>query len=227
MTYRVGMLGLGSNTNSIQVGVLAKRDPIMAFASVMASNLLRQASVRKAGTRLSWLRGELNKVQPGLGDTFVSKTRELKRRGRGSDQSTFDGLRLALANQIAVSMDRKKEQHSAAGLGSSADDISAVFCGITGVATAGGAIATSFNNPSGSAAVGQAGSQALAASGCNAAALREQARIAEANAAMAQANAAAAAATQGQGQGGSNALIYAAVGGGALLLGVVGVLALK
>ena len=50
--YRAGMLGLGDvNTGDISVGRLAKRDPLMAFTSVMASNLLRQASTRPAGTR--------------------------------------------------------------------------------------------------------------------------------------------------------------------------------
>lgn len=217
-------LGQASAGAPIQVGVLAQHDPLMAFSSVMASNLLRQASVRPAGSRLGWLRGEMNKVQPGMGDAFVSKMRELKRRGRRSNQATFDAMRLVLANQIATNLDRKNPSHSAAGLGSSADDINAVFCGITGVATAGGAIASSFSNPAGSAAVGQAGSAAVGAMGCNAAALAQQARIAEANAAAAQANAMAMAQMQ---QPTDNTLTYVAIGGGVLLLGVLGVVALK
>jgi len=218
-------LGQVSSGAPIQVGVLAQRDPVVAFSSVMASDLLKQASVRPAGKRLGWLRGELNKVEPGLGDTFVSKTRELKRRGRRPNQAVFDALRLTLANQVATGLEKRVKGGALSGLGSSAEDINAVFCGITGVATAGGAIASSFSNPSGSAAVGQAGSAALQASGCNASALAQQARIAEANAAQAQAQAMALAQAQAQTQ--DNTMTYVAIGGGVLLLGLVGVVALK
>lgn len=224
MSYR----GLGQAAPSgapVRVGVLAHKDPVIAFASVMASNLLRQASTRPAGQRLGWLRGELNKVEPGMGETFVSKMRELKRRGTRPNQATFDAMRVTLANQIATGLDKKVESHTVAGLGSSAEDINAVFCGITGVATAGGAIASSFSNPAGSAAVGQAGSAAVQSMGCNASALAAQARIAEANAAAAQANAMALAQAQGQQQ--DNTLTYVAIGGGVLLLGAIGLFALK
>lgn len=224
--YRVGTLGLGATTSDrIKVGKLAQEDPIVAFASVMASNLLRQASTQPAGQRLSWLRDQLNRVQPGLGNEFVSKTRELRRRGRTNDQGVFDGLRLSLANHIAQSME-KRVGDSPMGLGANPERVKNAFCGIVGIGGATGASVAAFKNPSASPAVGTATGQALESMGCNEGALREQARIAEANAAAAQANAAAAASAAGAG-GGDKTLLYVGIGGGVLLLGLLGVMALK
>lgn len=221
--YRIGSLGATSK-DSIKVGQLAQQDPIVAFASVMASNLLRQASTIPAGKRFKWLRDELNKVQPGLGDTFASKTRELRRRGRSNDQGVFDGLRLSLANHIAQGMEKRAGEEPM-GLGADSTRVRNAFCGIVGIGGATGASVAAFKNPSASPAVGNATSQALESMGCNQGALEQQARIAEANAAAAQANAAAAAAA---GQGGEDkTLMYVAIGGGVLLLGVLGVIALK
>ena len=213
---------------SIQVGTLARRDPVIAFSSVMASNLLRQASSVPAKRRMGWLRGELNKTQPGLGDKFVSKTRELRRKGWTPDQGAFDALRTVLANQIATGLAKRVGGGglSLSGLGDAKTDrINAAFCGLTGLATAGGAIASSFNNPSGSAAVGEAGTAAMQASGCNQGALDAQARIAEANAAAAQAAAAASAAQSGSGQ--DKTMTYVAIGGGVLIVGLLGVMVVK
>lgn len=221
MSYALGQVG---QLPSIRIGHLAPRDPIMAFSSVMASSLLKQASVRPRRHRLSWLRGEMNKVQPEMGTKFVSRFRQLRRQGqRPSNQALFDALRLTLANQVAFGMDRIAPTHSAAGLGDSRSDIDGVFCGIMGVGTAGGAIAASFDNPSGSSAIGEAGSSAMQAAGCNAEALVEQARIAEANARAAEANAAAMAARPEE----DKTMTYVAIGGGVLLVGLLGYLALR
>jgi hypothetical protein len=190
----------------------------------MASNLLRQASSIPSSRRLKWLRGELNKTHPGLGDKFVSKMRELRTKGWSPDQSAFDALRLVLMNRVATGLEDRVPALSGLGKADPAN-ITAAFCGITGIATAGGAIASSFSNPTGSAAVGTAGSQAMQAAGCNQGALEAQARIAEANAQAAAANAAMAA---GSGSGGSDkTLTYVAVGGGVLLVSLLGVFALR
>lgn len=218
MTYAKG---LGAQTGDISIGSLAKRDPLMAFSSVMASNLIRQASRRPSGKRLGWIRGELNKVDPGLGDAFASKARELRRKGSNANQALFDGLRLSLANHFASHLSRLEPATPMQGLGGKGQD---VFCGILATGTAAGAIGAGFKNPSGSAAIGEAGSQALQAAGCNQGALEAQARIAEANAAAAQANAAASAQRD---EGGDKTMVYVAVGGGALLLTLLGVMALK
>lgn len=216
MSYALG------TTSDISVGAAARRDPILAFSSVMASDLLRQSTrTAKSGARLAWIRRELNKVQPEMGDRAQSKVRELVRRGVSGNQALFDGVRLALANQIAKRMDAIAATHTA-GLGGASDDIAALFCGILGVGTAGGAIAASFENPSGSVAVGEAGGSAMQAAGCNRSSLEAQARIAEANAATAQANAAAAAGPEKD-----NTMLYVGLGVGGLLLLGLGVIALK
>lgn len=221
MTYSYSALGQSSPGGRISVGPVAARDPLLAFTSVWASNVLRMASQRPKGQRLTWVRDELNKMKVGLGDNFISEYRKLKRLGKPGDQAFFDALRLVLANRIATTID--KMAPGVSGLGGTAEDVSSVFCGVIGVGTAGGAIAASFDNPAGSAAIGQAGGTALQAAGCNQGALAEQARIAEANAAAAQANAAAAAASQTK----SNTGLYLAIGGGAVALALVGVIALR
>lgn len=215
MSYALGAV------SNISVGRLARRDPIVAFSSVMASSLLRQAvrSARK-GDRLSWLRSEVNKAQVGLGDEVVSKVKQLVREGVPGNQALFDGVRLTLANHVADRMDALAPKPGLGALGSTASD---VFCGILGVGTAGGAIAASFDNPTGSVAIGTAGASAMEAAGCNSAALTAQARIAEANAAAAQAAASMSADKSGE----SNTMMYVALGGGALLLLGIGVVILK
>lgn len=229
MTYAMRGLGQASvngPNQPIRIGATARRDPILAFSTVWASEVVRMATLkRRASRRLAWIRGELNKMQVGLGDEFVSEYRRLQRMGRSKDQALFDALRLVLANQVATGMDKMATTHSAAGLGDSSRDINAVFCGVIGVGTAGGAIAASFENPAGSAAIGQAGSAALSAAGCNQGALEAQARIAEANAMAAQANAAASASVGQQEQ--DRTMTYVAIGGGVLVLGLVAVLALR
>lgn len=211
-------------TKPIEIGRLARKDPLLAFATVMASDLTRQAASRPRATRLEWLRGELNKAQPGLGDRFMTKARTLRRRGRASDQAAFDALRLVLANRFATHLDAMVPTHSAAGLGDSRRDIDAVFCGLTMAGTVGGSIASSFESPAGSAAIGQAGAAALQAAGCNSQALEQQARIAEANrdAALA-AQMAAANREAGSAAADDNTLTLVAIGGGVLLLGIAGI----
>lgn len=204
----------------VRVGTLAKQDPIMAFASVMTSNLMRQAAARPAAKRMQWLRDEMNKVQLGMGDTFVSKARTLRRRGRKSNQAMFDAMRLVFANQLSQGVEKMADSGGLSGLGLSKG--MKAFCAITGLATAGGTIAASFTNPSASPAIGSAGAAAAATGGCNQDALDAQVRIAEANAA-------AAAATAGANQGPppNNTMKYVAIGGGVLLIGILGIVALK
>lgn len=214
---------------SIQQGELARRDPIVAFASVMASNLLLQASSIPPRRRMSWLRGELNKVQPGLGDDFVSKTRQLRRQGSTPDQGAYDALRVVLANRVAKGTEKVMEKRNGvsglSGLGADPARVQKGFCGVIGLAGAGGTIAAGFKNPSASPAIGEATASALQSMGCNDAALEEQRKIAEAQAAAAQAQAAAAAAQAGSGD--DKTMTYVAIGGGVLLVGLLGVVALR
>lgn len=218
MSYGMGMVKAES---TMKVGQLASQDPVMAFSSVMASNLIRQASVKPAKRRLGWLKSELNKAYPGVGDAFASKFRELRRRGRQNNQSLFDALRLVLANRIQTHIEKAEGMSGLGGLGSTRS----FFCGVMGVGVTGGAIGLGVKNPSSVETVGAAGSSAMLAAGCNTKALSEQARIAEANARAAEANAAAGAsvgATQTD-----NTMKYVAIGGAVLGVGILGVLLLK
>ena len=209
----------------IRAGELAATDPIMNQSTLFAAGMLKQMVKQPASRRVAWLRGELNKAQPGMGTEVVAKINTLTARGVPRNQAIFDAIRLAAANRVATWISRggASKLRSLSGLGESVGDINAVMCGIMGVATAGGAIITSaMENPAGSAAVGQAGAGAMVANSCNAGALAEQARIAEAQARIAEAGAAAGASTET-----SNTVLYVAIGGGALLLIFGGILLLK
>ena len=205
----------------INVGHVAQKDPLFAYSTVMASELLKHVAAQPAARRRAWIRAEMNKTNPGIGDAVLEKLDSLIARGWDQNQALFDALRLTIANQIASVLD-KRAQHTA-GLGESSEDINAVFCGIMGTATVGGSIyGAASSNPTGSAAVGQAGSSAMTAAGCNVGALREQARIAEANARAAEAAVAAGAAGMQVSASGDKTMLYV-VGGGVALVALRGV----
>lgn len=211
---------------SITVGNLARKDPVIAYSSVMASSLLLQSTRQPVGKRLGWLRTQLNKAHPGLGDDFVSKYRELKRRGKPGNQALFDGLRLAIANRLATHIDKSLPQHSAAGLGDTASDVRLAMCtGYAVGAGAGGATAGFLNDPASSGAVTEAMRVAAEIQGCGMEQLNAQARIAEAQAAAAEAAARGATAEEEEGIG-TGAMI-AIAGGGVLVLGLLGYAVLK
>jgi hypothetical protein len=211
----------------IRVGQLAATDPIMSAASLMASRLLLMSVRRPREERLEWLRSELNKSQPGMGNEAVSKVRERRRSGASANQALFDGLRLALANFFAKrfsELQKKLPSAALSGLGTSQQDIQAVACLMMGTIGAGGATASSLmSNPSGSAAVGTAAQGVMTANSCNADTVRAQAELTAAQAALAaaQAGSGSIAVTA------DNTVLYAALGVGALVLLVGGVLVLK
>jgi hypothetical protein len=227
--YSVALRGLGNSGGGrgapVRVGELARQDPIVAYASVWASELLRLAP---AGSRVEWLREQLNRTNPGLGNEFVSQYRLFRTRpGKTDHQAVFDGLRLVLANTTAAGVEKYASARGLSGLGSSDRDITAVFCGVIGIGGTGSTVAlAATNNPDGAAAVGATATTAMQAAGCNQGALAEQARIAEANARVAEANAAARG-QQGQDDGGSNVGLIVGVGAGVLVLGLLGVLLVK
>lgn len=156
----------------IRVGQGAAHDPVLSYTSAVATALLRQAAQRPAAQRLEWLRGDLNRANAGLGDEFISKATELRRRGRAGDQAVFDALRLVLANKVAT---RLATGGSLGALGESRGDISAAFCGITGTAGAGGVIVSTVQrDPAGTTAVGEAMQRILQGQGCSSEALAQQ-----------------------------------------------------
>lgn len=197
----------------------------MGASSLMASRLLVMMVRQPPARRLSWLRTELNKSQPGLGNEVASKIEELMRRGRAPNQAAFDGLRLSLANFFASRFDKIAARGGArlSGLGSSEEDIRATGCLIMGTIGAGGATATALmENPTGSGAVGDAAAGVMGANSCNADALRAQADLVRAQAELAAAQ-----------SGGplvpppSNTALYVGLGVGAVALLLGGAFVLK
>jgi len=212
----------------IRVGRLAATDPIMSAASLMASNLLLQSVAMPRAKRLTWLRVELNKSQPGLGTTATGKVNGLLRRGTPPNQALFDGLRLALADFFAKRFEQiqrkaRRGGRGMSGLGESVGDIRATSCLIMGTIGTGGATASSLmENPTGSEAIAAAAAEVMGANSCNADALRAQADVINA-----QANLAAAGAGGVSIAADSNTMLYVGLGVGAAVLLVGGFFVLK
>ena len=81
MSYALGAGAGVPRGQQIHIGQLVKEDPIMSAASLMSSRLLLDMVRKPQAARLGWLRDELNKSQPGLGNDVVSKFRSLERAG--------------------------------------------------------------------------------------------------------------------------------------------------
>lgn len=211
---------------SITVGNLARTDPLMAYASVMASSLLLQAVRQPSGQRLSWIRTEMNKAKLGMGDDVVSKYRELKRRGKATNQALFDALRLTIANRLAAFFD-KRISRSAAGLGSTESDIRLGFCTTYALLAAGGGTTVALvSDPAAAAAVTESARVAAEIQGCSREQIEAQIRLAQENnrgTELLLASGGAAAEEEGMGTG----AMIAIAGGGVLLLGLLGYAVLK
>lgn len=215
------MLGAMTEASRIQVGRSAQRDPILAYSTVMAANLLKIAAKRKVDEPVAWIRRELNKANPGDGDVFLKHARRMAG-SKNADQSMFDALRLTIANRLATAADKLAIQHSASGLGDSVADIKAVFCGVMGTATVGGSIyGAASENPAGSSAIGTAGSGAMNAYGCSQQVMEQSTLVAQAEA---QAAASALAAQQSRED---RTLLIGGVAAGVIILGLFGVVIFK
>jgi hypothetical protein len=200
---------------------------VIAFSSVMASSLLLKASRQPRSQRLEWIRTELNKTQPGVGDDVLSKYRQLTREGTSPNQAIFDAMRLTLANRLATHIDRKLPRHSAAGLGDTASDVRLAMCTGYGIgAGAGGATGGFLGDPAASAAVIDSMLAAASIQGCNLEQLEAQARIAEANARSAEMAAAAGAGSE-EDEAISPGVMIALGVGGVALIGLIGYAVVK
>jgi hypothetical protein len=213
--------------SSITVGNLARKDPVVAYSSVVASSILLKAAQLPRADRLQWIRTEMNKTDPGFGDDAVSKFRQLTREGKTRNQSLFDAIRLTIANRLTTYIDKNLPRHSTAGMGDTSSDVRLAMCtGYAVGAGAGGATGGFLNNPAASGAVIDSMRVAAEIQGCGLDQLNAQARIAEANAA-----AAAAAAASNDGAEvhafASPAALMALGVGGVVLLGIVGYAVVK
>lgn len=222
MSYALGQAP-EPRSGRIKLGRGARKDPILSLSSMLASGIMREVSVVPAPDRERALRQKLNRLYPGLADKALTKAAELRRRGRNPNQAMFDGLRLALANRIAEYVDAQLPSHSAAGLGDTASDVRLAFCMGAGTSAAAGGWVGAFTDATSSATITTAAQAGAGIMGCNQEQLAAQARIAEANAAAAQANALA----MSQPATDDKTMLYVALGGGALVLVLLGVVVLK
>ncbi len=206
----------------IRVGAGTRQDPILAYSTVMAAELLKIAVKRGVTEPMAWLRGELNKANPGDGDDFMRKARQGVSAGKNADQAMFDALRLSIANRLATAADKLAVMHSAAGLGDSSADIRSVFCGVMGSATVGGSVYSGASSSAErSTAIGQAGSAAMSAYGCNQQVMDQSTLQAQANAQ------AATAALAMQQERRDRMLMVGGITAGVVVLGIVGIFALR
>lgn len=225
LSYRTARALGAVDPAKVRIGHGAERDPIIAFSSVVASNLILQATRLPRRRRLPWLRSQLDTVEGGLGVKAVGEVRRLRKQGVGANQALFDGLRLTIANKVAKDADRSWPQHSAAGLGDAASDTRLAFCLGIGTATAIGAGIGAFTKPEAGAGVTEAGSTGASIAGCDVEALNAQVKMSENQLEMARLQAEMMA-SQDKDED-DNTLLYVALGGGALLLLGLGVVVLK
>lgn len=217
----------------ISAGQNARRDPVLAFSADVASRLMMDSSPLPPAKRMAWLRRELNKTSLGLGDKFEDRLKEFERRsGSRKGQPLFDALRLELANFFAANIDRRMSKQGTAGLGALGINTSRLADGLCAAGAVGAGAAGIVLGAQGRAQTSQsvmnASTQALQLAGCGRKDAEIQARAAEARAREAEANAAAAAAAAAaQANQGKKTMVYVAIGGGVLVVGVLGVMLLR
>lgn len=211
--------GLGQVTGEISSGSLAKTDPFMSKASLMASNVMKSMVPIPKPARATWLRRNLNGLWPRMGDEVMVSIARITASGKARDQAIFDAIRLALANRlIEWAGSEAAKRGGVSGLGDFASDARTFACtGASLSATTGGWVGA-FRPGADTAIIGGATAGAGIAN-CNLESLRLQAEIA-----AAQANAAANAGSANT----TRTILY--VGGGVLSLiglAIVGKVLLK
>jgi hypothetical protein len=225
-------------TGTIQVGANAHRDPILAKASLRASEMLLRAAKRPAPSRPGFLRRELRRQYGEAALRRYTRERGQLAMSRSPDQALYDALRLAIADyytamgidQLRSALSKKYPGRFVPGLGTVDNTGRDVGCAVGGGATAILAlVAGAYTAGAAAAPVMVGGSLAMNAAGCNAGSQAAQQQTADAEARAAQAALEAAAATAAaeeaaRAQRNKTLLTVAAVGGGILLLGGVGYL---
>jgi hypothetical protein len=229
MSYSLGAV----MTGAVQVGEKARQDPILAKASLRASEILLRAAKRPREARPAYIRREL---RTKYGREALDRYNRERRHLRGA-QGNYDAMRLAIADYYTAkgiaylqgALAKKYPDRFVPGLGS--DDTGRdVGCAVGGGATALIAgIVGAYTAGVATAPVLVGGSLAMNAAGCNAAGQQAQQQTADAEARAAQAAAEAAAAAAAAEEAArtrrnQQLKVAAAVGGGVLVLGVVGYL---
>lgn len=202
MSYALGQVPGGK----ITAGSLAKADPFMSKASLMASNVMKAMVSIPRPQRTEWLRRKLNGLWPYMGDQVIANITKISDTGKSRDQAIFDAIRLALANRLVTWAGNRAE--SLSGLGDFASDARTFACTSASMGATVGGFVGAFRAGADTSIIGGATAGAGIAN-CNLETLRLQAEIA-----AAQANAAAAAAAGGQ----SRTMLYVGLG----IAGIVG-----
>jgi hypothetical protein len=213
----------------------APGDVILGKASLDASDIIRRAVNLPQAKRVRFIRQQLRRKGVGVASEAARMQRKLLAQGNTPNQALFDSMRLAIANQL-TQQGVEYIQFSAAAscdldrVPALGDDARAIGCGITGGVTAiGSLIAGIFGGSGGATAVGAGGAMVggVIQPPCNAEAMAEAQRLAEAQARTAQANLDAAAATAAgaaalAAEERKTMMITAAIVGGGILLLVGG-----
>lgn len=198
--------GLGQATSAITSGQLAKTDPFMSKASLMAANVMKKMVPIPQRDRAAWLRRSLNGLWPRMGDEAMVSIAKITASGKARDQAIFDAIRLALANRLMEWAGQEAAKRGGmAGLGDFASDARTFACtGASLSATTGGWVGAFRAGADTSIVAGATAGAGIA--NCNLESLRLQADIA-----AQQANAAAAAANAGADRTSRN-IVYAGIG---------------
>lgn len=230
----------------IKVGDGARRDVLLARASLVASRILYQMVQLPEQQREAYLRRALRPYGVGSFHRFRRERRSLVR-SRNPNQATYDALRLVIGNHLAEQFLLKLKAASAMERDASVlgsidmnDTERAVACGVTGgVTLLTGFIGSIYGGSGGGAAAAAGGGVAASTFGCNQAAQESAERIAAANAQAAQAQAEAALAVaqlqeraaqaeaEAKAEQAKQLTTVAIIGGGVLLLLATGYAILK
>lgn len=215
-------VGPGQADTKITSGSLAKTDPFMSKASLMAANVMENMVPIPQRERAAWLRRSLNGLWPRMGDEVMVSIARITASGKARDQAIFDAIRLALANRLMEWAGQEAAKRGGmSGLGNFASDARAFACtGASLSATTGGWIGAF--RPGADTAIFAGATAGAGIANCNLESLQLQAEIAER-----QATAAATAAQSGAAAR-TTTMLY--IGGGVLSLiglAIVGKVLLK
>lgn len=127
---------MGPETSSdLKVGNLARVDPIVSRASVIASETMLKVAQSPRAARKNLIRIILNAKAPGMGDAAVAQIDRLTSTGVQRNQAIFDGIRLAVANRLQEFASMiVAAQGGLSGLGSTARDMRSAGCMVSGLA---------------------------------------------------------------------------------------------
>lgn len=102
MSYAIPMVAMaGADDAPVTVGQAARHDPVLARASLVASEILLAAVKLPIHEREAFVATKLNGISPQLASEVILKRRRLMRRGVAKDQAIFDSMRLGIANVYA------------------------------------------------------------------------------------------------------------------------------